>query len=163
MRLLHGSYLDIERPDLQKCKSLNDFGRGFYLTPNWKRAWQMAKRSAALHQGKVTVNSFLFYPQVAQNKGLCIMEFDGFTPEWAKFVLCNRTSTDFKHGYDIVIGPVADAVVDQEIIQYKALYGEGYLDDENLRVFLARISQFGYNYIQYCFCTQRAIDELIKD
>ena len=39
MRLLHGSYMEIVTPDLSKCKSHNDFGKGFYLTPNWKRAW----------------------------------------------------------------------------------------------------------------------------
>ena len=45
MRLLHGSYTEILTPNLSKCKGKNDFGRGFYLTPNWKRAWQMGKRS----------------------------------------------------------------------------------------------------------------------
>lgn len=49
MRLLHGSYTEILTPDLSKCKGKNDFGKGFYLTPNWKRAWQMGKRSTFLH------------------------------------------------------------------------------------------------------------------
>lgn len=62
MRLLHGSYMEILTPDLSKCKGKNDFGKGFYLTPNWKRAWQMGKRSTFLHGGKITVNAFLFYP-----------------------------------------------------------------------------------------------------
>lgn len=163
MRLLHGSYLEITKPNLDKCKSNNDFGKGFYLTPNWKRAWQMGRRSCALHQGQITVNAFLFYPKECLKKGLLIKEFEGFTVEWAKFILNNRTSPQYQHGYDIVIGPVADAVVDQEITLYKAQYGGHYLEDENLREFISRISQFGYNYIQYCFCTQRAIDELIKD
>ena len=35
MRLLHGSYTEILTPDLSKCKGKNDFGKGFYLTPNW--------------------------------------------------------------------------------------------------------------------------------
>ena len=64
---------------------------------------------------------------------------------------------------DIVIGPVADAIVDQEIERYKDEFGADYLMDAHLAEFASRISQFGNEYIQYCFCTQRAIDELIKD
>lgn len=89
MKLLHGSYIEINKPDLSKCKSHNDFGKGFYLTPNWKRAWQMGKRRAA----------------------------------------------------------------------FKA----DYLEEDSLKEFASRISQFGSEYIQYCFCTQRSIDELIKE
>ena len=32
MRLLHGSNVEIVKPDLAMCQSMNDFGRGFYLT-----------------------------------------------------------------------------------------------------------------------------------
>ena len=41
--------------------------------------------------------------------------------------------------------------------------GEAYLDESNLSILVSRISQFGLSYIQYCFCTQKAINELIKD
>ena len=44
MRLLHGSNVEIVQPDLVKCQSKNDFGRGFYLTPQWQRAYMMGKR-----------------------------------------------------------------------------------------------------------------------
>ena len=44
MRLLHGSNVEIVTPNLKKCQSRNDFGRGFYLTPQWQRAYLMAKR-----------------------------------------------------------------------------------------------------------------------
>nr|WP_298560986.1 DUF3990 domain-containing protein [uncultured Prevotella sp.] len=163
MKLLHGSYIEINKPDLSKCKSHNDFGKGFYLTPNWKRAWQMGKRSSALHQGCIVVNSFLFYPKLCEQKGLKIKTFEGFTAEWAKFILLNRTSPVFKHNYDIVIGPVADAFVEQEIAKYKAAFKANYMEEDSLKEFASRISQFGNEYIQYCFCTQRAIDELIKE
>lgn len=163
MRLLHGSYVEIAKPELSKCKAKNDFGKGFYLTPNWRRAWQMGKRSCFIHHGTITVNAFLFYLNQSKQKGLSIKEFGGFTSEWAKFIIQNRENASFKHSYDIVIGPVADAIVDQEIEQYKLKYGAAYLEEEPLRKFASRISQFGYEYIQYCFCTQKAIDELIKD
>lgn len=163
MRLLHGSYMEISKPDLSKCKSHNDFGRGFYLTPNWKRAWQMGRRSSMLHRGQITVNAFLFFPRQSEQKGLSIKKFEGFTAGWAKFILQNRECANFKHGYDIVVGPVADAIVDHEIERYKEEFGTDYLKDVHLAEFASRISQFGYDYIQYCFCTQKAIDQLIKD
>lgn len=75
MRLLHGSNTEILTPDLSKCKEKNDFGKGFYLTPNWKRAWQMGKRSTFLHGGKITVNAFLFYPKIGEEKGLQLKSF----------------------------------------------------------------------------------------
>ena len=89
--------------------------------------------------------------------------FEGFTTEWAKFILQNRVESRFKHNFDIVIGPVADAFIDQEIKNYIQQYGETYLEESNLNTFVSKISQFGLNYIQYCFCTQKAINELIKD
>lgn len=44
MRLLHGSNVAVKKPDLKWCQSKNDFGRGFYLTPSWSRAWERGKR-----------------------------------------------------------------------------------------------------------------------
>lgn len=140
MRLLHGSYTEILTPNLTKCKGKNDFGKGFYLTPNWKRAWQMGKRSTFLHVGKITVNAFLFYPNIGEKKGLQIKIFEGFTTEWAKFILQNREESGFKHDYDIVIGPVADAFIDQEIKNYIRQCGEAYLDESNLSILVSRIS-----------------------
>ena len=163
MRLLHGSYTEILTPDLSICKGKNDFGKGFYLTPNWKRAWQMGKRSTFLYGGEITVNAFLFYPNLSEKKGLRIKIFEGFTTEWAKFILQNRVESRFKHNFDIVIGPVADAFIDQEIKNYIQQYGETYLEESNLNTFVSKISQFVLSYIQYCFCTQKAINELIKD
>ena len=51
MRLLHGSNVEIVKPDLAMCQSMNDFGRGFYLTPQWQRAYLMAKRRAGRDGG----------------------------------------------------------------------------------------------------------------
>lgn len=64
MRLLHGSNVEIKVPDLNECQSMNDFGRGFYLTPQWQRAYMMAKRKAARDGGNTVVNPFMFYPEI---------------------------------------------------------------------------------------------------
>ena len=163
MRLLHGSNIEIVKPDLVMCQSMNDFGREFYLTPQWQRAYLMAKRRAGRDGGKPLVNPFLFYPMKAKEHGLNIKEFKGFTAEWAKFIIQNRTDKSFSHEFDVVIGPVADAFVDKEIERHKQKYGIRYLDTEALLDLAEHVSQFGYKYIQYCFCTERALKELIKE
>lgn len=163
MRLLHGSNEEINAVDLSRCKSHNDFGRGFYLTPSWQRAWAMGRRRVAFGGGTIVVNAFVFNLSEARKKGLSILEFKGFSTAWSRFVITNRESKDKAHSYDVVIGPVADAVFDSVLAQYKQEYGASYLEDSNLKTFVERISQFGLNYIQYCFCTQRAIEILYKE
>ena len=163
MRLLHGSNVEIAKPDLAMCQSMNDFGRGFYLTPQWQRPYLMAKRRAGRDGGWPVVNSFLYYPTSAQEHGLKVKEFKGFSAEWSKFIILNRSDERFTHDYDVVIGPVADAFVDREIERHKRKYGPRYLDTEALLDFAEHVSQFGNKYVQYCFCTERAIKELIKE
>lgn len=162
MKLLHGSNITIDKPDLSKCGDNNDFGRGFYLTPNWSRALQMAQRRCASDGGSPVVNAYLFYSGKWQERGLQIKHFPGFTIEWARFVIRNRYEEGFHHDYDIVIGPVADAGVTMEINRLRVKYGEHYLEEKPLEEFISNVSQFGHDYIQYCFCTQKAINELIK-
>lgn len=163
MRLLHGSNVEIAKPNLAMCQSMNDFGRGFYLTPQWQRAYLMAKRRAGRDGGWPVVNSFLYYPTSAQEHGLKVKEFKGFSAEWSKFIILNRSDERFTHDYDVVIGPVADAFVDREIERHKRKYCPRYLDTEALLDFAEHVSQFGNKYVQYCFCTERAIKELIKE
>lgn len=163
MRLLHGSNVEIGQPDLVKCQSMNDFGRGFYLTPQWQRAYLMAKRRAGRDGGEPVINPFLYYPKSAQEHALKVKEFRGFSAEWSKFIILNRTEKSFSHDYDVVVGPVADAFVDKEIEHHKQRYGPHYLDPEALLDFAEHVSQFGSKYIQYCFCTEKALKELVKD
>lgn len=161
MKLLHGSNVSVKKPDLKRCQSKNDFGRGFYLTPNWNRAWEMGKRRTIIKkEGEITVNPFSFSLKKAKSDGLNVALFQDFCVEWARFVICNRDEEFFSHSYDIVIGPVADAILDQEIFRYKREFPNSYLLDKNLEIFIQRVSQFGSSYVQYCFCTDKAIKEL---
>ena len=123
----------------------------------------MAKRRANRDDGEPVVNSFLYYPTKAQEHGLKVKEFKGFSAEWSKFIILNRSDETFTHDYDIVIGPVADAFVDKEIEWHKRKYGVHYLETEALLDFADHVSQFGSKYVQYCFCTQEALKELIKE
>ena len=163
MRLLHGSNVEIVQPNLAICQMMNDFGRGFYLTPQWQRAYLMAKRKSGRDGGDPVVTPFLYYPSKAEERGLKIKEFKGFSAEWSKFIILNRSDESFAHDYDVVIGPVADAFVDKEIERHKQKFGPHHLETAALLDFAEHVSQFGSKYIQYCFCTVKAIKELIKE
>lgn len=45
MLLYHGSYCEVQIPDLNRCAKYKDFGRGFYLTASKKQAENFAKIS----------------------------------------------------------------------------------------------------------------------
>lgn len=117
------------------------------------------------NEGEAEVNPFIF------NKSTCpqeikIKQFKDSNWEWAEFVMKNRDKSQnppYSHGYDIVIGPVADSSVDPVIENYKKEFGEDYLNREYLKILAGRLKYSGKKYIQYCFCTEAAINQLIKD
>lgn len=165
MRLYHGSYCRISEIDLHQCRPYKDFGPGFYLTPDFGRAVTMANRSVILNRkGSPEVTPFIF------NKSNCpleikIKEFKSGTYEWAKFIMLNRDKAirpPYQHEYDVVIGPVADSSVDSEIEAYKKEFGDEFLRNECLKILAERL-KFSGKYIQYCFCTEKALSLLIKD
>lgn len=166
MRLYHGSYCKISNIDLAFSREYKDFGTGFYLTPDFGRAVNMANRSVILNnKGEAEVNPYLFYKSAAPNE-LKIKIFKDSNWEWAEFVMRNRDKSQippYNHGYDIVIGPVADSIVDQIIEDYKNEFRGSYLDKENLKILATRLKYSGEKYIQYCFCTEAACNQLIKD
>lgn len=165
MRLYHGSYCNITDIDLDKCRCYKDFGKGFYLTPDFARAVTMANRSVVLNQsGHPEVNLYIF------NKSACstdlkIKEFKSNNWEWAEFVMMNRDKSmipPYEHGYDIVIGPVADSSIDPEIDAYRQEFGNDFLKPKNLKILAMRL-KYHNNYTQYCFCSKKAIETLIHD
>ena len=83
-----------------------------------------------------------------------ILRFDGYTLDWARFVLNNRKNrTRIQvHDYDIVIGPIANDVVGYQIRRVE----EGIISEEQ---FLEEIKYHTVT-IQYLFATQKAINLL---
>ena len=166
MRLYHGSYCVIESIDLSLTRRNKDFGAGFYLTPMYGRAVTMAFRSVALNgRGSAEVNAYIFNKSACP-KDIRIKEFKTNDWEWARFVMMNRDKSlmpPYAHDYDIVIGPVADSSVDPVIEAYKIEFGHEYLTPDNLKILAGRLKYSGDRYIQYCFCTDRALKQLIKD
>lgn len=111
MKLYHGSNTIIEQIDLSRCKPYKDFGQGFYLTAIREQAEQMARRTSAIYGGEPVVTEFEF-DETALNV-LSVKTFEEPSEEWALFVMANRSRNHLQptHGFDIVIGPVADDTI----------------------------------------------------
>ena len=130
MILYHGSNIEIDKIDLNKCRPFKDFGRGFYTTPLQEQAWTMAKRTVRIYrEGTPCITEFFLDDTVLGDTRFNIKRFEKPSPEWARFVVNNRNyknNTDCK--YDIVTGPVAN----DDITALIDVYLAGIMSDEAL-------------------------------
>lgn len=61
IKLHHGSYMDIDSIDLSMSKPGKDFGKGFYLNPDYEEALLWAEsRVKTRQEGKPTVTTYKF-------------------------------------------------------------------------------------------------------
>ena len=116
--LYHGSNVEIETINLDKCSPYKDFGKGFYLTDIKEQAKQMAvRRTRITGEGKPTVTAYSFDERLLENSSLQVKLFDTPSKEWALFILANRKGL-MQPVYDIVIGPIADDGVVFQLERY---------------------------------------------
>ena len=155
MKLFHGSNVEIESIDLARGRRGKDFGKGFYANPDYMQAVEFC--SSVIRRegvGVPTVTSFDF-DESALNV-LNVMRFDGYSKEWAEFILLNRINTSDvpAHDYDIVVGPIADDGVGTQIRRLS----RGFI------TFDAFLEELKYSKvsIQYFFGTEEAIKYLKK-
>ena len=155
MKLYHGSTVDIQQIELGKSKPNKDFGRAFYLSEDKQQALEMAQFRAEFEETVPVVNVYEFDEALFQQ--FRYKRFEEYSEEWAHFVYDHRTEPNGMtlHDYDIVYGPIANDRVGAQIARFK----QGYI---TLGEFLNRIQYIKGITFQYAFCTQRAIDKLIK-
>jgi hypothetical protein len=158
--LYHGSNVDISQIDLTMSKKGKDFGRGFYLNPNRQQAMDMAIRTTKrMGCGNPIVNAYSFDDDAARkDNALNVKVFDGYTTEWAQFILSNRkNSSDIPiHSYDIVVGPIADDTVGLQLWRFL----QGYISMERM------VEELKYNAqssMQYYFGSRKALSYLKKE
>ncbi|MCQ2311465.1 MAG: DUF3990 domain-containing protein [Paludibacteraceae bacterium] len=155
LKLYHGSDVLIEKIDLTQGRINKDFGQGFYLTTLLEQAKEMAKRRARQSIGaQSVVTTFLFDDSCLNSGDLNVKIFPQVSAEWAQFILNNRHATrnGYKHDYDIVIGPIAD----DGVVQQLDLYELGMITMEQL------VTSLHYRELnnQYYFGTERSIQYL---
>ena len=158
MKLYHGSNINIEQIDFSKSKVGKDFGCGFYLSAHREQAQEMAEKKAEqTGQGTPIVNEYEFDETVMNNGSLSVLRCEGYTREWAEFVLLNRknrTRTS-SHSYDIVIGPIANDTVGYQIRRYIA-------EIISMEQFIEELKYMKGISFQYFFGTEKAIKHLKK-
>ncbi|MBQ0155638.1 MAG: DUF3990 domain-containing protein [Bacteroidales bacterium] len=155
MKLYHGSNIEIEAIDLKRSKRGKDFGKGFYTSADYNQAAEFTANVIRRDgKGVPTVTSFEFNESAISK--LNVLKFEGYSKEWAEFVLANRQNkTDIPiHSYDIVIGPIAD---DSVGVQIRRLM-RGYI---SIDTFLEEIKYCKMT-IQYFFGSEEAIKYLTK-
>ena len=155
MKLYHGSNVEIEYVDLARGRRGKDFGKGFYANPDYMQAVEFCSNVVRREgSGIPTVTSFEFDESALDM--LNIKRFDGYTQEWAEFILMNRNNISDKpaHDFDIVIGPIADDGVGTQIRRLS----RGFITFD---AFLEELKYSKFS-IQYFFGTEEAIKYLKK-
>lgn len=155
MILYHGSTIQIDQIDLAKSRPNKDFGLAFYLSAEREQAEEMAAFKADFEGGEPVINVYEFDEKLFSN--LQYKCFEEYSPDWAHFVFDHRTEPQGRtlHNFDIVYGPIANDRIGAQITRYK----QGYISFEQ---FLERIKYIKGITFQYAFCTQKAIDKLVK-
>ncbi len=115
------------------------------------------QRTSILLEGKPTLNEYDFDESRLKDGSLKVLSFEGYSAEWAEFVLKNRDISVPQpcHNYDVVVGPIADDGVTFQLRRYKA----GFLSITQLIKELQYARGITF---QYFFGTELAISKLKK-
>ena len=155
MKLYHGSNVEIEYVDLSRGRRGKDFGKGFYANPDYMQAVEFCSNVVRREgSGIPTVTSFEFDESALER--LNVKRFEGYSKEWAEFILMNRNNISDKpaHDFDIVIGPIADDGVGTQIRRLS----RGFITFD---AFLEELKYCKVS-IQYFFGTENALKYLKK-
>ena len=121
-------------------------------------SFELAERKTEqLGVGSPVVNEFDFDETVLVNGGLSVLRFDGYSKQWAEFVLLNRKNRTriSAHSYDIVIGPIANDTVGYQIRRFMM----GVITMEQ---FIEELKYMKGITFQYFFGTDKSIKYLKK-
>ena len=155
MILYHGSIVKVENPMIIKTEQGRDFGYGFYTTEIKEQAirWAIRKRLIARKKGhnEKAIVSIYDFNENARSE-LKILHYPEPTLEWLDMICACRQNPGYQHGYDIVIGKIANDNVG-ETVSYVAA-GVMRREDALERLKFQKINN------QFCFNTERALNYL---
>lgn len=120
MILYHGSYMEIEKPNLKHSRDNVDFGRGFYTTPIYEQAVKWCGKFKRRGSAGI-ISKYCLDEKELQN--LKVIQFNTYSEEWLEFVLNCRSRKDTT-SYDVVIGGVAN----DKVFNTVELYFDGLID-----------------------------------
>ncbi len=150
MKLYHGSFVEIKKPDVLHSRKNVDFGAGFYVTTMYEQSAKWAKRFR--HSGKQAVVSCYDFDQ-KELQNLKVMKFDTYSEEWLDFIVTCRHGED-NSDYDIVIGGIAN----DRVFNTLELFFDNLIDKTEA---IKRLKYEKPN-VQICFRNQRIIDNYLR-
>lgn len=103
--VFHGTVFEFEHVELEKSHNRRDFGKGFYTTLLEHQAREWAYRLSLREQKDIY---YVYQYVFRESDALKIKRFHSLDSEWLEFIKDNRSKGGLQHGYDVVIGPVAD-------------------------------------------------------
>ena len=136
--IYHGSNCKVDKPEIRTGKYTKDFGNGFYCTILKEQAKKWAKKY------KTPVLNLYEYDE---EPNLKIKEFTIMTEEWLDFIVSCRNGKE--HGYDIVIGAMAD----DQVYNYVTDLIAGNITREAFW----ELAKFKHPTHQIAFCTEKSL------
>lgn len=121
--LYHGTNVLFEQADLKHSKDRRDFGKGFYTTTRKEQAEEWAHNMYIRYGG---TGRYVMSYRLYLLPDLNIKVFRGLTYGWLNMIKDNRLLGGIQHGYDIIIGPLAD----DNTMRTVALYVAGIYTDK---------------------------------
>jgi hypothetical protein len=158
MILFHGSTLAVKKPEIIRSEHGRDFGFGFYTTDIYDQAKRWALRKARIVNKGVAVSSendvasaiiSTYDFDERHFKNLAVKHFPEPDMEWLEFVCNCRNNPKYSHGFDVVIGKIANDNVG-ETVSYVAA-GVMRKEDAIERLKFERINN------QTCFCSEKSL------
>lgn len=140
MNVYHGSYTEVQDPQIIKGKFHKDFGTGFYCTVIREQAEKWAKRNKNSIVNIYSVNMRIL-------EGLNVKNFESMTDEWLDFIIDCRSGK--RHEYDVVIGAMANDQI------YSCV--EDYIAGNITREMFWALAKFKYPTHQIAFCTNESL------
>lgn len=114
----HGTNVLFDNYNISYSGSYKDFGKGFYLSEKESHA-----RSVALWKGGLHAYVYKYSCKLSDLRSLFnVKEFKSASIDWIKFIILNRVSI-IDYGYDIIIGPTADADSQKLVSKFVSTYG----------------------------------------
>ena len=151
MILFHGGTDTVEKPLIMPHSGGRDFGIGFYCTDIRGQAEKWAMRQGRVRERTAILNVYEFNINMAK-QNLNFKLFDDYSIEWLELVVNCRKNLQFRHGFDIVYGKIANDDVGETV--------QAVLDGLMPLDFALQKLAFMPSNNQYCFCTEAALTYL---
>lgn len=139
--LYHGNYKEIKLPGIDERGFAKDFYFGFYCTE--------VKQVAEVRASYFTTPIVNVY-KLKNIETLRVKEFKDYNDEWLKFIMHCRNGNP--HGYDVVIGPIADDTIYE--------YMDAYYCDQMNKEYFFELMKLKYPNHQISLHTYKALNSI---